>query len=95
MSNDNNNGATWWGSTTTSDSMTFTASANDTLTFTTSTDGSNYGNILSLTPNTTWDFLNNYEMWPKGVSDPSTEFKYVPKWHILLGYKNQMCSMWD
>ena len=83
MSND---GSTWWGG---------TATTNDNFTFTASTDGSTYGNILSLTANTTWDFYNNYDMWPRGVQDPSTESKYNPKWHILLGYKNQLKIMWD
>ena len=81
----NNNGATWWGGTTASDAITFTAS----------TDNTYSGNVLSLTANTTWNFYNNYEIWPKGIQDPSTEFKYIPKWHILLGYKLQMQLMWD
>jgi len=49
---------------------------------------------FSYTTNTTWN-LNNYYTWPKGISDYSFEKKYAPKWHILLGYKNQMDSMWD
>ena len=50
---------------------------------------------LTFTTNTTWDFLNNYNKWPKGVSDASFEKKYTPKWHIALGYKNQIKTMWD
>ena len=84
MSNYNGD-ATWWGGTT----------ASDNITYTTSTDGSYSGNILSLTANTTWNFYNNYDVWPKGVQDPSTESKYAPKWHILLGYKSQINTMWD
>ena len=72
-----------------------TATTSDDITFTASTDGSYSGNILSLTANTTWSNYNNYEIWPKGIQDPSTEFKYTPKWHILLGYENQMNTMWD
>jgi len=95
MSNNNNNNydgtydsqfPTWWNG---------TATTNDNFTFTTSTDGITCGNILSYTANTTWDFYNNYDMWPRGVQDPSTEHKYAPKWHILLGYKNQLKIMWD
>ena len=92
MNNNNNNYdgtydgqfPTWWNGT-----------ASDNVTFTTSTDGSYSGKILSLTANTTWNNYNNYKMWPRGVQDPSTEFKYIPKWHILLGYKNQLKTMWD
>ena len=51
-------------------------------------------NAFTLTSNTSWN-LNNYSVWPKGVSDASFEKKYTPKWHILQGYKNQMKSMWD
>ncbi len=51
--------------------------------------------ILNLTVNTTWNYLNNYSEWPKGVSDASFEKKYTPKWHILQGYKNQIDTMWD
>jgi len=66
------------------------------LTGTTFTTGTtDCGNILSYTTNTTWNFLNNYDVWPKGISDSSFEKKYTPKWHILLGYKNQMKSMWN
>ncbi len=79
-----NGDATWWGGTTASDNITFTTSS-DTYS----------GNILSLTANTTWNFYNNYKVWPKGVQDPSTESKYTPKWHILLGYKSQMSRMWE
>ena len=50
---------------------------------------------LAFTVNTTWDFLNNYYEWPKGVPDYSFEKKYTPKWHIKEGYKNQMKIMWD
>ena len=84
---------TWWNNTDAIDTTTVTTS--DNITFTASTDGTYSGNILSLTANTTWDFYNNYEIWPKGVQDPLTEFKYSPKWHILLGYKIQMQLMWD
>lgn len=52
-------------------------------------------NCLNLTFNTTWSFLDNYYEWPKGVSDPSVEKKYTPKWHILLGFKNQIKTMWN
>ncbi len=86
----------WWSGTDTID--TTTATTSDTITFTAYADGSNIsysGNILSLTSNTTWNSYKNYDMWPKGVQDPSTEFKYSPKWHILLGYKYQMLLMWD
>lgn len=53
------------------------------------------GSILSYTTNTSWDFLNNYDKWPKGVIDYTFEKKYTPKWHILLGYKNQINAMWN
>lgn len=56
---------------------------------------SDYGNALSFTVNTTWSFFNNFYEWPKGVRDPSTELKYVPKWHRLIGYKYQIKHMWD
>ena len=83
----------WWSGTdtcTTSDNITFTASTDGT------SDGLFYsGNILSLTANTTWNYHNNYEVWPKGIQDPSTELKYTPKWHIILGYKSQIHTMWD
>ncbi len=52
-------------------------------------------NILTYTTNTSWDFLNNYYTWPKGISDASFEKKYTPKWHINLGYKNQIDIMWN
>jgi len=51
-------------------------------------------NAFTLTSNTSWN-LNDYSKWPKGVSDASFEKKYTPKWHIMLGYKNQMNTMWD
>ncbi len=98
MNNNNFGGTngfpTWWCNT------DATATTGDTLTFTASTDddssGFYSGNILSLTTNTTWDYHNNnYDLWPKGVQDPTTEFKYTPKWHILLGYKSQIQVMWD
>ena len=89
---------TWWSGTCT-DTTATTTSNSDTLTFTASTDGIcdglYSGSILSLTTNTTWDFHKNYDMWPRGVQDPSTEFKYIPKWHILLGYKAQIHTMWE
>jgi len=53
------------------------------------------GSILSFTTNTSWDFLNNYDKWPKGVIDYFFEKKYTPKWHIMLGYKNQIDTMWN
>jgi len=59
---------------------------------TTATDGSC---TLNFTTNTTWSFLDDYSEWPKGISDPSIEFKYTPKWHILQGFKNQIKHMWD
>ncbi len=106
MNNNNNNNnnnydstynsqfPTWWnGGTDTID--TTTATTGDNITFTASTDGMYSGNILSLTTNTTWSNYNNYEIWPKGVQNPSTEFKYTPKWHILLGYENQIKLMWN
>ena len=65
----------------------------DGVTFTSGTTSCD--NILSFTTNTTWDFLNNYYTWPKGISDASFEKKYTPKWHILHGYKNQIKTMWD
>ena len=77
-----------WSST---DSMGMTVDVGDSLTYT--TDGTT-GNILSFTSNTLWN-LNDYSKWPKGVSDESFEKKYTPKWHILLGYTNQIKSMWD
>jgi len=61
-------------------------------TLTSSTTGNS--NILNFTVNTSWDFIN-YEKWPKGVLDYSFEKKYTPKWHIILGYKNQIETMWD
>ncbi len=70
-------------------------------TFTSGTDSNpmiyatNTTSALAFTTNTTWDFLNNYYTWPKGVSDYSIEKKYTPKWHIKLGYKNQIKTMWD
>jgi len=75
---------TWWNGTSTSSNFTAT----------TSTDDSYSGNILSLTTNSTWIF-DDYTQWPKGVQDPSTEFKYTPKWHIIQGYKAQMKKMWN
>ena len=98
--NYNNNFPTWSGTDTSgfplwwsgSDATTTTS---DNITFTTSTDGSYSGNLLSLTTNTTWSNYNNFDVWPKGIQDPSTELKYSPKWHILLGYKIQMLLMWD
>ena len=100
MNNNNNNYdgtydssfPTWWNGTdsaATTSNITFTASTDDTY------GGFYSGNILSLTANTTWDFHKNYDVWPKGVQDPSTELKYTPKWHILLGYKTQIHTMWD
>jgi len=77
---------------TSTDSAGVTVSAGDSMTYT--TDNYN-GSILSLTSNTTWDYLNNFSKWPKGVSDESFEKKYMPKWHIKLGYKNQIKTMWD
>lgn len=50
---------------------------------------------LNFTTNTTWSFLDNYYEWPKGVSDPSMEFKYMPKWHVLRGFKEQFKTMWN
>jgi len=77
----------WW-------SGTDTCTGSSNITFT--TDGvSSFGNILSLTANTTWEVQKNYDLWPKGVQDPTTELKYTPKWHILLGYKIQLQIMWD
>ncbi len=76
---------------TSTDSMGVTVAVGDSLTYT--TDGTT-GNILSFTSNTSWN-LNDYSVWPKGVSDASFEKKYTPKWHILQGYKNQMDTMWD
>lgn len=80
---------------TSTDSMGVTIAAGDTMTYTTdNTAGSYNGSILSLTSNTSW-ILNNYYTWPKGISDASFEKKYTPKWHINLGYKNQIKTMWD
>lgn len=76
---------------TSTDSGGVTVAAGDSMTYTT---GNYDGSILSFTPNTSWN-LNDYSEWPKGVSDASFEKKYTPKWHILLGYKNQIESMWD
>ncbi len=66
----------------------------------TSTDGASLVNFttdgtstLNFTVNTLWNLIDYY-VWPKGVSDYSTEQKYKPKWHITEGYKNQMDSMW-
>lgn len=94
MNNDTTNRIPFiWAST---DSMGVTIAAGDSMTYTTDNTNENYnGCILSLTQNTTWDYLNNYSVWPKGVSDESFEKKYTPKWHIILGYKNQMNTMWD
>jgi len=69
---------------------TFTDGTNSSITYNVDSTSA-----LSYTTNTTWNFLNNYSEWPKGISDSSFEKKYTPKWHILLGYKNQMDSMWD
>jgi len=80
---------------TSTDSAGMTIGVEDSFTYT--TDNSNWsypGHILSLTSNTSWN-LNNFSVWPKGVSDYSTEKKYKPKWHITQGYKNQMGSMWN
>ncbi len=71
-----------------------TADYSDTFTATTSTD-STCGNVLSFTAYTNWNFRNNYNIWPKGIQDPLTEVKYIPKWHIIQGYKNQITKMWD
>ena len=99
MNNNNNNYdgtydsqfPTWWNGGT--DTI---ATTGDNITFTTTDGTGTYsGNILSLTANTTWDFHNNYDVWPRGVQDPSTEFKYTPKWHILLGYEKQIPLMWN
>ena len=71
------------------------------ITFTSGTDSSamtynmDSTSALTFTTNTTWDFLNNYYKWPKGISDASFEKKYTPKWHIKLGYTNQIKTMWD
>lgn len=51
--------------------------------------------ILNFTTNSTWSFIDNYSVWPKGISDPSMESKITPKWHILQGFKNQIKHMWD
>ena len=70
-----------------------TTNYTDTFTATTSTD-STCGDVLSFTGNIR-NFFNNYDVWPKGIQDPSIEFKYIPKWHIIQGYKNQIIKMWD
>ena len=81
-------GATTFTSTT--DSITYNVDSTSALTYNVDSTSA-----LSYTTNTTWNFLNNYSEWPKGISDYSFEKKYTPKWHIFLGYKNQMDIMWD
>ena len=85
-------GGTWWDTTATTSTGAFNFTIDDSSQ---SYSPTYAGSILNFTTNTTWSHLNNFEEWPKGVSDASFEKKYKPKWHIKEGYTYQLKHMWD
>ncbi len=60
-------------------------------TATTSDGTSNYmSNTFTVSTDNMW-----FPYYMESTWVPYTEVKYKPKWHIKLGYKNQINRMWD
>lgn len=67
--------------------MRFTGGTSDSIAFTTDTTA---GNTYSISTDDMW-----FPYYKESTWLPYYEKVYVPKWHIKMGYKNQINKMWN